>query len=260
MYFNKILIVLLLTISSVTYMFAQDEELDSINFEESEEVVEERVYFALAGGYVGDFGFFNFDVLNDKLNTMGLGLAELKSTVFMQGAQGFTGLGILDIPIFKNIRIGYIGVGGAALSETVINDVTHGFNYDIGMTGLSLDYGFVPFRSLAILIGVTGGWGKIKLEAYKTSKNFDWSNIDPNSNDNNYYQSAEASMLFVRPNLYIEYAILPYLMARANIGYNFTFMNDWKFNKTAALENVPTEINGNGLALQFGIFLGMFNY
>lgn len=260
MNFRKLFILMLLAFSGISKMYAQDESLDTMSFESTDAVEEERVYFALAGGYAGDFGFFNFDVLNTKLTTMQLGLAELKSTVFMQGAQGFTGLGILNMPLFKNMRIGFIGIGGAALSETVINDVTHGFNYDIGMTGLSLDYGFVPFRSLAILIGVTGGWGNIKLEAYKTSKNFDWNNIDPTSNDNNYYQSAEASMLFVRPNLYIEYAILPYLMARANVGYNFTFMNDWKFNKTAALTNVPTEVNGNGLALQFGIFLGMFNY
>lgn len=259
---GKFFIAIILTFTSISYLYSQDEDLDSLKFEETETVEEDRVYFALAGGYTGDFAFFNFDELNKKLATMNLGLKELKSPVFMQGAQGFTGLGILNMPLFKNMRLGYIGVGGSALTEIEINNYTHGFQYDIGLTGISLDYGFVPFRSLAILVGVTGGWGNLKIEAYKTDKEFDWGNIkyDPESPDDNYYQSAEASLLFVRPNLYIEYAILPYLMARANVGYNFTFMGDWKFNKTAALKNVPAEINGNGLSLQFGIFLGMFNY
>lgn len=257
---RKIFLAVIIAFSSFSYLYSQDDEIDTLTFETTETVEEERVYFALAGGYAGDFGFFNFDELNIKLKAMNMGLDELKSPVFMQGAQGFTGLGILNMPLFKNMRLGYIGIGGSALSEKEVGGKTHGFQYDIGMSGISLDYGFVPFRSLAVLIGVTGGWGSIKIEAYETDKDFDWSEIDPELPDGNYYQSAEASLMFVRPNLNIEYAILPYLMARANVGYNFTFLNDWKFNKTAALQNVPVEINGNGLSLQFGIFLGMFNY
>ncbi len=258
---KRILMALIIGFSSFTYLSAQDEDLDNMEFENAPEPEESLTYFAVGGGYIGDFSFFNLDKLDPLLENMNLVPGDFKSTIYLQGAHGFVHMGMLKIPFLKDLRIGVVGLGGASNLETKFGDTTHGFNFDVGMTGVSIDYPFVLFRKFAVLVGVTGGWGEINIEAYKSPKNGKWPDFSPTAGNNSYFQRATAPLTFIRPNLYLEYAVVPLVMVRANVGYNMTFMGDWKLNRTTSLESstVP-DINGNGLSVQLGLFVGIFNY
>ncbi len=49
-------------------------------------------------------------------------------------------------------------------------------------------------------------------------------------------------------------------MFRLGVAYSTSFGNQWKYNNSADVINMPDKINSNGLVLQTGIFVGLFNY
>ncbi len=49
-------------------------------------------------------------------------------------------------------------------------------------------------------------------------------------------------------------------MARASAGYNFSFNTGWEYNSSADLKGVPDDITTGGFSMQFGIFVGLFNF
>ncbi len=246
---KKFLLIMIFLFAISELAFSQSEH-EGIQFEESNVKIENPSYFGLGGGYVGSFLFLNLDEINTISKEMSLN--DLKSPFFLSGAQGFTAIGIIP-----NIRIGFSGYSGLKKVEKV-NDykTTFGLKYGVGFTGFSIDYGFVIFKNFAILPGLGLGWSSIEITKYNIS-NFDWSNLKSNIYTSNIL---EGNFLFLEPHLTVEFAVTPFLMIRLGAQYPFSFAGKWNVNDVIEVTNVPSSLKPTGFAINFGIFVGLFNY
>jgi hypothetical protein len=262
---------LLILLFSVVYLTAQDDQLDQLNFEEQnyEQFKEESTpYFVIGGGPVMNMMFLNYNDINTQLVDK---YFNNKDKFFMDGSfYQFGAQGIISIGLIPNVRIGIIGLGGQkSLNQTLdtaINSKTYNRNMEItlGYTGINLDYAWVPFNSIkfAIVPGVTLGWGTIDIKAYQTLKELDFNDIRPESDLANYNMKLATSYWHIAPMLNFEYSPTLLSLFRVSVGYTMSFPGTWNFNSNgdSKVNNVPTGINSNGLTLQFGIILGIFNY
>jgi len=264
---RKILLFVLtgIILSSVK-MIAQDDSIDTLNFEVQPIQEEKPPYFAIGGGYTATFLFLNMDGLNSHFASNNFSLPDLKSPIYMSGVHGFTAIGIVP-----NVRIGFMGMGGSKkvqadlavkdkIDTTKIYNVTRGAEYSVYYTGFTLDYGFILFRSFALIPGVSGMWATATIESYQTEKAVDWTEFKPETKSNNFLNRAEGSFFYVQPYLNAEYAATPFLMVRASVGYSLSFSGTWTYNRDASFNSVPSTINTSGLTAQLGLFIGLFNY
>lgn len=237
---------------------AQDDKLDKLSFEDSPLLDEKPPYFAVGGGFVGTWLFTNFDELN--IGAKAFGVEEFKSPVFLAGAQGFTAIGVIP-----NLRVGVLSIGGKATSQKTFDTaavgntlpVTRTMEYSTSLTGGTIDYAIQPFKHFAIIPGVMIGAGTVAIERSQTTQARNYG--DPLPSTDNFFHRIDASYIALQPNLNIEYAITQFSMIRVNAGYMMSFMGDWKADRQTVVSGVPDKINSNGLTLQFGIFVGLFN-
>ncbi|MBM2813837.1 MAG: hypothetical protein HW421_599 [Ignavibacteria bacterium] len=254
----KILLIAFFIIFLKSQLSSQDNMLDSLNFEPATEPTHTKQYFGIGIGYTGSFLFSDFKKLNDDI-VKKFGLDDLKSPVFLSGIEGF-------IVTFKipNLRIGLSGKGGSALSEKTMNiagtDYKRSVEYKLFLSGLSFEYVFMPFNSVAIIPGFGGGIASLSVEAYQGNKKA-WTEINETINEN-FLNRAEISYWYLQPSVSIEWAVTDYMVLRGNAGYSISLLNtsNWKYNRNAELSGVPPEINSNGLTAQVGIFFGLFNF
>lgn len=237
---------------------AQDERLDSISFESEPLREETNPYFGVGGGYVGGFQFVNMDEINKAFNQQ-LKVDDFSGPMYLQGVEGFTG-----IIVVQNLRVGFMGVSGSKLMEKQ-DTVKRSIELSASMMGFTVNYGIVAVKSLAILPGMNLGWGTYGIEHYQTSGPKDWKDVNNPDFKNNYYEKFERSFMFAQPNLTIEYALTNFLVFRVSASYNLTFKNflkdkEFTYNKTAELTNAPSGVKADGLAVQIGLFGGLFNY
>jgi hypothetical protein len=258
----KRFILLLFCVLSYNVSFAlQDEKLDDYSFDESELQHETPPYFAIAGGPTFTFQFANFDAVNKHLLDKAFGVGEFSGQVSMWGGEGFTG--VVYVP---NLRVGFYSYGGSKTLSKEFPAVgeqmgsTREVEYKLGMTGISLEYAYVPLKSFAVVGGVSVGRGDLSISAYETPSESDWGNYKPNSNANNYLNIASTNYWLVKPNLHLEYAVTNFLMFRGSVSYNMSFGSDWKQNYISTLKGVPDDLNAKALQVQVGIFVGLFNY
>lgn len=255
---KKILLLLFLA-TGFANVYAQDERLDELPFKEEETIEEKAPYFGLGGGFTGTYLLLN----NDELNKYAVlnGFSELGKP-FLTGGQGFTG-----IPWIKNMRIGLTGFGGSQSKSNSVLDTTGGntiaivkkVEQQISNIGLSLGYGIVVTKSLAIIPEVTFSSASHKIIFSKTSnQEFDYNDI-PNTTKS-VVNSMDNSFIAITPAVNIEWAATNFLMLRASAGYNYQVSSSWKLNGEQALKNVPDALNTNGVFAQFGLFIGLFNY
>ena len=240
-------------------VFSQDDRLDELEFESATIKEEKPPYFAIGGGYTGTFIFLNFDELNKKLLEQTFSFSEeaFSAPVFLSGVQGFTAIGIIP-----NVRLGFLGMGGSKTVEKYdsVIKLNKYVDYSLSFQGISIDYGIILMKSLALIPGITFGWGKRTIEVYQAPAEISWDDFKAIGEIQNFLNRAEGNFYFVQPNLNFEYALTPFFMIRANAGYALTFGGEWTFNRTAKLTNVPDKIDANGFTVQFGLFLGLFNY
>ncbi len=237
---------------------AQQDELDLSQLEIPQAPEETSIpYFGIGGGFAGIFLFPTLDELNQK-TTQSWELGEFSAPLFLGGAEGFTAIGIVP-----NVRVGIFGVGGSkqlqrsfALGST---EVTRTAELSVSMTGLSLGYAIVPFRSFTVLPVLSAGWGMLTLELAQAPATTRWEEIGATADSLTFLHRLAASALFVHPQLYVEYAPLPFLALRLGGGYVLSSMGEWKQNRIARLEGVPSKVNFSGASAQFAIFLGLFN-
>lgn len=242
---------------------AQDDKLDSLDFNlENPPEAKKPPYFAIAGGYTGTLLWVNFDDVNAHFGK-NFGLDDMKAPMYMSGAQGFTAIGIIP-----NVRLGFFGMGGSKLKEATMymnsDTVKRSLNYSVSFNGISIDWAYIPWKSVAIIPGISFGWGNMIIENYQAqTSGYSWNNIKPSGDTINYLNRAETTYSFLQPNINVEFAVTPFFALRLNAGYATTFSlfgSSWKYNVNAALNNVPPKITASGMTLQFGIFLGLFNY
>ncbi|MBX3043107.1 MAG: hypothetical protein KIT33_08040 [Candidatus Kapabacteria bacterium] len=257
----KKIAVILIALFTLNISFSlQDDRLDEFSFESSELKHESTPYFAIAGGVTFTFNFANFEEINNQLKKIGFGVGDFSGQVSLWGGEGFTG--IVYVP---NMRVGFFSYGGSSfISKDFPAGDEPGFNreveYQVGLSGLSIEYAYVPLKSFAIVGGLSLGRGDLTISSYDTRSESNWENFSPEPGLNNSLNMASSNFWVIKPNLYFEYALTNFLMFRAGASYNYTLGYDWKQNYNANLQGVPDGLNANALQLQAGIFLGLFNY
>jgi hypothetical protein len=257
---KNLLALLLFILFANTLNALQDDRLDEFSFESTELKQESTPYFAIAGGATFTFQFANFDAINKHIADKGFGVGEFSGQVSLWGGEGFTG--VVYIP---NLRVGFFSYGGSSLlsKDFPAGDepgFTREVEYKIGLSGVSIEYAYVPFKSFAVVGGVSLGRGDLSISSYDTPAEAEWDSFNPNASLNNSLNVASTNYWLVKPNIHFEYALTNFLMFRAGASYNMSFAYDWKQNNNATLKNVPDDLNANALQLQAGIFIGLFNY
>ncbi|MBK7576383.1 MAG: hypothetical protein IPI24_03000 [Ignavibacteria bacterium] len=257
---TRSLIAILLALVTLAPMWAQDEKLDELSFEEAPLKDEAIPYFAVGVGPAFNFVFASMDDVNARAKELGLG--ELQSPVFQLGAEIFTAVGVIP-----NVRLGFSWVSGSSTSSANVSvngtTVNRTLLYGISSRTFHLDWAWVPVKSLAILPGLGFGWGDQRIETLQSAEGMDWkdlidsSTIAPQPNAN---VALLQNTLYLLPRLNIEYAVTPFLNLRASAAYTWQFSSsDWIGNRHATVTNVPENISVSGLNLQFGVFVGLFN-
>ncbi len=258
---KKALFLLLFALVATTRLFAQDDELDNFSFETEPLKSESNPYFSVGAGYQLTFLSLNYDEIN-KYVADKLGLDKFEGIFTLGGVHGFTGLVVIP-----NTRLGFYGISGSKFTEkeNSSTNLKRTAELKVVINGFSIDYGIVPVKSLAVLPGLNFGWGNYTLETTETPTSIDWNDVDSINVGSAKMNRIENKFMMVQPQLSVEYAVTNFAMIRANVHYNLTFDNPlvdkkWTFNKDAELKNTPNKMNSNGLGLQIGLYLGLFNY
>lgn len=257
---NRSLIALLLALTTLSPLWAQDEKLDDLSFEEAPLKDEAVPYFAIGVGPV--FNFVFADTKDVNAQALKLGLKEINSPIFQLGAEIFTAVGVIP-----DLRLGFSWISGSASSssDTSVGGIAdkRTMMYGISSRTFHLDYAWVPVKSLAFLPGVGLGWGEQRMEMYQSAGELDWNQItDPSSLAPlpNAYTILQQNTLYFLPRLNVEYAVTPFLNLRLQGAYTLVLSkSDWIGNRNATVKNVPDNISVSGLNVQFGVFVGLFN-
>jgi hypothetical protein len=229
-------------------LIAQDEKLDDLPFTDEPLKEEKSSYFVLGGGVSGTLLFNNVDNINNMLKTSGY--PEITSPLFALGGQGITGL-----PWVPNLRVGISGMGGIKTTSNSKADTSS--NYQFSSLGLSLGYGFIFTKGLAIVPEVSISSAGVVIERYYTSGN---TNFETIGNAKSGLSKLTNSFINLQPQLNIEWATTNFLMLRVAVGYNYQLSSDWKLNYQTAVSNVPDGFKVSNMYAQIGVFLGLFNY
>ncbi|MCU0426797.1 MAG: hypothetical protein MUF71_14355 [Candidatus Kapabacteria bacterium] len=248
----------LLAIAALTLNFtvasAQDDKLNQFSFEDVPTEEAKPPYFAVSGGFISTWLFANVADLNTLTNSV-VG-ANFNSPFVLLGGEAFAAIGIIP-----NVRVGIMSIGGTNTlqSASAGSQPTRQAEYSINMLGLSLDYAWTPFKGFSLIPGVRGGTGAINYEISQSASATQAYPIFPIASTSNSMRRLRSNMLFVMPNLNIEYAFTLVSMVRLNVGYNVSFMQDWRADNVSTITGVPASINATGLTAQVGLFVGLFN-
>jgi hypothetical protein len=230
------------------------DNLGEITFEELKDKEKSTQYFAVGGGFTGNFLMMDDAALNEKLPA-NFKVGSLKSPLFVSGGQGFLTF------FFKNIRFGFnAGMGTQTTDTTVVSGadtIKQQLDYSASFNGVTIDYAIPVFSGFTILPGVQAGFGSMIFERYDGKSSDTWSGVV--NNTPRTMSRLEISHLFVQPTVQFEYSLTTFTMIRANVGYAMTFQGDsWMLNRTTQLSGSPKELNSGGLTAGFGVFFGLF--
>ncbi|MFM8472155.1 MAG: hypothetical protein ACKOBV_01385, partial [Candidatus Kapaibacterium sp.] len=153
--FASLLLVLLLASARVVAQQTDGDNLGEITFEELKDKEKSTQYFAVGGGFTGNFLMMDDAALNANLPA-GFAVGQLKKPLFVSGGQGFLTF------FFKNIRFGFnAGIGTQTVDTTIISgsDTTkRQLDYSASFNGVTIDYAIPVFSGFTILPGVQAGF------------------------------------------------------------------------------------------------------
>jgi hypothetical protein len=220
-------------------------------------------FFSVGGGILGAYFSPNLSTFNANVAQPFVGM-NYRQEVWMVGGQGF-----VTLPWVKNLRVGFMGYSGTSVDcgckDTVLNNgvdtVNRYLTYQVGYGALTLDY-VLPLRTghFHFVPGIALGYGSVNLYLRQAANrlNFDLTEFSGNSLYTTHTYSA--NFFLYMPQLQIEYAPLGYLMFRLTAAYQGTSMGTWTVDQGVSLGNTGplTGINGSGLVLSLGAFVGLF--
>lgn len=234
-------------------VFAQDDKLNQFSFEDVPTEEAKPPYFAVSGGFISTWLFTNLTDLNALTN--GVVGSSYNSPIVLFGGEAFAAIGIIP-----NVRVGFMSIGSVNTLQNIASaSLTRQTEYSISMNGVSIDYAWTPFKGFAVIPGVRGGWGAVNYEISQSSASQQAYPLFPISSTANSMRRMRSNMLFAMPNVNVEYAFTLVSMVRLNVGYNLSFMQDWRADNAATITGVPATINASGLTAQVGLFVGLFN-
>lgn len=212
-----------------------------------------QYYVAAGGGYLGMMTFMNVDELNKVAASVNVG--KFSGQMTMHG-----GGGVVSLLFVPNLRFGVFGAAGSqALQAKDQSGGMRSLRFRTSITAFQADYAVRIFKSLTVLPGVMLGAENYGLEMTQTEAGgpqFD-SLFSGNQGATRNANISNAHPFYL-PAVNLEYALTQFFMIRAGVGYKGAFgVGDWTNDADVPVRGTPN-INANGLSLQFGVFLGLF--
>jgi hypothetical protein len=248
---NLILIVLLSSLVTSIGLSQQDEP----------PVPPKRSRAAKIGAFGGFTpGWLSLDVkpINDFL-VGGKGAPFKDNGVFL-----FGGAGAAYVMFVPNLRIGGMGMGGSLKSVSL--DAT-GLRRDaqlgVGFAGVTFEYVIPVVERFDVSVGVMLGGGGIDLTLRQdaggaSTWNQQWNYFGSTGTVSNNTRKLGGSFFAWIPSVNAEYALLGWVGLRLGVSYVGMSAPSWKIDDTYELLGVPSNINGQGVMINAGVFVGTF--
>lgn len=265
-YFNKIMGILLLNLFMISVTKAQvdtlsdDDLLNGFDYEPVHSSTPSNAYKVLGIGYSGNMFFTKLEEFSKELQT-NFEFPELKTPIFMHRVGVY-----LALDPTKNFSIGYNYASGSKKVEKSLNDNLQGYtrylDYSVSSHSLELDYAIVPVKDFAVLIGSSIGYSKVGIEYSQVLGDYQYpTQFTPAGDANTKYQKMDGSFFFAEPHLILQYKLASNFMFKASGGYSFAFSPTWKLNNSdSEIKNVPTSLKPEGMVLQVGLYVGIFDF
>jgi len=226
-------------------------------FAQSESQVGWIAKFGAAGGFSPVIIFPNYDGVNAQISQ--LGMNDLSGPLLAWGGGGYAYVMIID-----NLRIGGMGFSGAQSETSKTGNFNNEVIYSIGGGAATIEYTMPFVKNMALSAGLMIGGGGLNINIYQNSGEFDWNSawneVINSSSTNNKELSMKNSFFFLSPTVNLDFPITRFLAVRGGLGYQFTFGKEWEMANGKKLNNVPSELNGDGFFIQTGIFIGLFAF
>lgn len=241
---KKLFAVALATLLLNTFIFSQDSQYFDAPF-------------GGGVGYAPGWYFPNMDQVNLQMKSFGLP-AFSNSGFYTSGISGFLYLGFIP-----QLRVGGMGFSGSTSMSGMVNGENREAIYSLGGGGVTFEYTLPFVRNFGISVGGTIGRGNIKIQLYKNSGTFDWSNVwndISNSPTSNYSRTLNDKYWIITPTLNLDIPFQRFVNFRIGVGYQFTFGDNWTVENDQTLNNVPSGLNGRSFFIQSGVYIGFFSY
>lgn len=244
-------------------------EFDDFNFDDIPvDDYRELDYVGFGLGYLGNYGLLPFD----EINALGaqFGMPEMSPGLLSHRLGVFIGgIGL------KNIRYGfYFPISGSkAVTSTVKlpgsnDDYERKLVFSSNRFTFQLDYAiFLPQEGLVLFPGLMVSREKSEVElfqirakdlTYQTLFNPDEYNGTVSAEAaRNRYARIERNTFQLQPTVTLDFAVNYFLLLRAGVGYGFNITDDWQHASGTSITEVPG-INSDGVQIQFGLFIGLF--
>jgi hypothetical protein len=224
----------------------------------SHEHTQSNSYKALGIGYTGTLFFNKVDKLNEMLKE--LELPDLSLPIYLHGFNSF-----LALEPTGGFSIGFNYSAGSKTVDKKLSgelaDYTRYLSYRVGFTSVDLNFAFLPFKDFAILTGVSMAYSTLKIESYQTKSEYKFDNkFEKNSDPNRYFNSYDGTFYTAQPHLTLQYKLASNFLFKASGGYNFSFSPDWKLNRESKIKNMPTDIKPDGMSIDIGLSIGIFDF
>ena len=231
--------------------------INSFYFAQSESQIGWIAKFGGAGGFTPIILFPNYDDVNSEI--VNLGMNKLSGPLYAWGGGGYIYVMIID-----NLRLGGIGFSGFQSEKSTLNGFNNEVVYSLGGGAATIEYTFPFVKNMALSAGFMIGGGSLDINIYQNAVSSSWKgvwgNVVTNTIDVNKNYKLSNSFFFLSPTVNLDFPITRFLAIRGGLGYQFTFGSDWEISNGQKLTGVPSGLNGNGLFIQTGIFIGLFAF
>lgn len=214
----------------------------------------------LFGGYTPGWLFLDVKPINAFL-TAGHGAALKDDGMLMTG-----GAGAAYIMVLSNVRVGGMGMSGIQKSTALDgNGIRRDAELSVGMGGLTFEYVVPIVERLDLAMGGMLGWGGLSLTLRQSNGGTNtwvgeqglfgsWTGGSPA----NVTRTLGGSFFVWAPTVNVEYAVLSWMGVRLGVSYVGMSFPSWDVDGHYDLIGVPSDIKGNGLMIQAGLFVGTF--
>jgi hypothetical protein len=216
------------------------------------------------GGLTPGWLFVDVKPVNTFLTAAG-GAPLNDDGIFFLGGGGAVYVGVLD-----NVRLGGMGVGGTISSRSVdATGVLRDAEMNVGFGGITIEYVVPVVPRVDVAVGGMLGWGGVNLTLRRDTGGIltwgsEWESFgdgdynDPGLGIRNITRELSGSYFIWVPSLNVEYGVLGWLGVRLGVSYVGMSAASWTVDDEYDLIGTPGDIDGKGVMINGGIFVGTF--
>lgn len=214
------------------------------------------------GGFTPGLLLMNVKPINDFLKAGG-GAPLSENGVFLYG-----GAGAAYIMVVPNLRVGGVGMSGSIKSTSLVGNIRRDAQLTAGFGGVTIEYVVPLAERLDISFGTMIGGGGIDILLRRSNGgNVTWNDeqrffgatlSDPANIPANISRKLGGKFYVFVPSFNVEYAVLGWLGLRLGVSYVGMVSPSWQTDDNYELLNVPNTINGNGVMINAGVFVGTY--